>query len=57
VKSLPRKPDIVLSKYKTVIFVNGCFNARFDEIIILNQNYKGIESSFPKEHQPIMHIH
>jgi len=23
--SLPGKPDIVLSKYKTVIFVNGCF--------------------------------
>ena len=22
---LPGKPDIVLSKYKTVIFVNGCF--------------------------------
>ena len=25
VKSLPGKPDIVLKKYKTVIFVNGCF--------------------------------
>lgn len=25
VKSLPGKPDIVLSKYNTVIFVNGCF--------------------------------
>lgn len=25
VKQLPGKPDIVLSKYKTVIFVNGCF--------------------------------
>ena len=25
VKSLPGTPDIVLSKYKTVIFVNGCF--------------------------------
>ncbi len=24
-KDLPGKPDIVLSKYKTVIFVNGCF--------------------------------
>lgn len=24
-KNLPGKPDIVLSKYKTVIFVNGCF--------------------------------
>lgn len=25
VKSLPGKPDIVLTKYKTVIFVHGCF--------------------------------
>ena len=25
VKSLPGNPDIVLKKYKTVIFVNGCF--------------------------------
>ncbi|WP_289227139.1 very short patch repair endonuclease [Parabacteroides goldsteinii] len=25
VASLPGKPDIVLPKYKTVIFVNGCF--------------------------------
>lgn len=24
-KDLPGKPDIVLRKYKTVIFVNGCF--------------------------------
>ena len=25
VKKLPGKPDIVLSKYKAVVFVNGCF--------------------------------
>jgi DNA mismatch endonuclease (patch repair protein) len=25
VKDLPGKPDIVLSKYKTVIFIHGCF--------------------------------
>lgn len=25
VSSLPGKPDIVLTKYKTVVFVNGCF--------------------------------
>lgn len=25
VKSLPGKPDIVLPKYKTVVFINGCF--------------------------------
>ena len=24
-KSLPGSPDIVLSRYKTVVFVNGCF--------------------------------
>ena len=24
-KTLPGKPDIVLAKYKTIIFVNGCF--------------------------------
>lgn len=24
-KDLPGKPDIVLPKYKTVIFINGCF--------------------------------
>lgn len=24
-KTMPGKPDIVLSKYKTVIFINGCF--------------------------------
>jgi DNA mismatch endonuclease (patch repair protein) len=25
VKTLPGKPDLVLTKYKTVIFINGCF--------------------------------
>ncbi|HEY5569980.1 MAG TPA: very short patch repair endonuclease [Bacteroidales bacterium] len=25
VKKLPGKPDIVFAKYKTVIFINGCF--------------------------------
>lgn len=25
VKTLPGKPDVVLPKYKTVVFVNGCF--------------------------------
>ena len=41
---LPGKPDIVLAKYKTVIFVNGCFLARarrmsllcFGQITMLN---------------------
>ena len=30
VKSLPGKPDIVLPKYKTVIFIHGCFWHRHD---------------------------
>lgn len=30
VRKLPGCPDIVLSKYKTVIFVNGCFWHRHD---------------------------
>src|SRR5450759_2655423 len=30
-KKLPGKPDIVLTKYKTVIFVNGCFWHGHDE--------------------------
>lgn len=30
VKGLPGCPDIVLAKYKTVIFVNGCFWHKHD---------------------------
>lgn len=30
VRSLPGKPDIVLRKYNTVIFVNGCFWHKHD---------------------------
>lgn len=30
VRSLPGKPDIVIRKYKTVIFVNGCFWHKHD---------------------------
>lgn len=30
VKSLPGKPDIVLKKYNTVIFIHGCFWHRHD---------------------------
>ena len=30
VKDLPGRPDIVLPKYKTVIFVNGCFWHKHD---------------------------
>ncbi len=31
VKKLPGTPDIVLKKYKTVVFVNGCFWHKHDE--------------------------
>ena len=30
VRTLPGKPDIVLRKYKTIIFVNGCFWHKHD---------------------------
>lgn len=30
VKDLPGKPDIVLPKYKTAVFVNGCFWHKHD---------------------------
>ena len=34
VKNLPGKPDIVLPKYKTVIFVHGCYER--NNLIFLN---------------------
>lgn len=34
-KKLPGKPDIVLPKYKTVIFVNGCFGTNMMAVNIL----------------------
>jgi len=30
VRTLPGTPDIVLPKYKTVVFVNGCFWHKYD---------------------------
>lgn len=43
-KNLPGKPDIVLPKYKTVIFVHGCFwhnhrNCKLGKIPRNNQQY------------------
>jgi DNA mismatch endonuclease (patch repair protein) len=43
-KSLPGKPDIVLPKYKTVIFVHGCFwhghkNCKLQRMPKNNQRY------------------
>ena len=34
-KRLPGKPDIVLPKYRTVIFVNGCFGINMKVAAIL----------------------
>ncbi len=44
VKDLPGKPDIVLPKYKTVIFVHGCFwhgheGCKLNRIPNKNQDY------------------
>ena len=43
-KDLPGKPDIVLPKYKTVIFINGCFwhgheNCKYSKIPDSNQEF------------------
>lgn len=43
-KDLPGKPDIVLSKYRTVIFINGCFwhghkDCRYATIPETNQEF------------------
>ncbi len=43
-KDLPGKPDIVLSKYKTVIFINGCFwhghsNCKYATIPMANHDF------------------
>jgi DNA mismatch endonuclease (patch repair protein) len=44
VKDLPRRPDIVLPKYKCIIFVHGCFwhkhsNCKFAKIPESNNDY------------------
>ena len=36
VKTLPGKPDIVLPRYKTVIFVHGCFWHRYKTVIFVH---------------------
>lgn len=43
-KDLPGKPDIVLPKYKTVIFINGCFwhghsGCKFATIPVANHDF------------------
>ena len=43
---LPGKPDIVLRKYKTCIFVNGCFWHGHHTQFIMNNSQFIIESSY-----------
>lgn len=43
-KDLPGKPDIVLPKYKTVVFINGCFwhgheNCKYATIPVSNHEF------------------
>jgi len=44
VKKFPGKPDIVISKHKTIIFINGCFwhqhkNCKYSVLPKTNKNY------------------
>ncbi|WP_082411458.1 very short patch repair endonuclease [Methylogaea oryzae] len=46
VKELPGKPDIVLRKYRTIIFVHGCFwhqhpGCRYARVPASNESYWG----------------
>ena len=45
-KNLPGKPDVVLSKYNTVIFVHGCFWHRHEGCI---------DATFPKTRTEFWH--
>jgi DNA mismatch endonuclease (patch repair protein) len=50
-KDLPSKPDIVLSKYRTVIFVHGCFwhyHADCNEGLIPDTNSKFWQTKLSK---------
>ena len=55
VRTMPGKPDIVLKKYKTVVFVNGCFWHKHDcgrfVMPASNKEYweKKLKESFIKE--------
>jgi DNA mismatch endonuclease (patch repair protein) len=60
VKDLPGKPDIVLSKYKTLIFVHGCFwhgheNCEAAKLPTSNIDYwtKKVSSNITRDNQNI----
>ncbi|MDO5095340.1 MAG: very short patch repair endonuclease [Peptostreptococcaceae bacterium] len=55
-KSLPGKPDIYISKYKTAIFINGCFwhmheNCKYSSIPKNNHEFwkKKLESNVERD--------
>ena len=46
VKSVPGKPDIVMRRYRTAIFVNGCFwHGHFVELGMRNEELEVVENS------------
>jgi len=60
VKDLPGKPDIVLPRYKTIVFVNGCFwhgheNCEASKLPDSNVDYwiKKISSNIMRDSQNI----
>ena len=48
VPNLPGKPDIVLSKYNTVIFINGCFWHRHNCKLATTPVFRGLHHSCHK---------
>lgn len=61
VRQLPGKPDIVLKKYNTAIFVNGCFwhmhnNCKFFQMPATNHHYwyPKLQRNREKDKQAIM---
>ena len=54
VSKLPGKPDIVLPKYKTVIFINGCFwhgHEGCKHFVLPKSNVECWESKILRNHQ------
>jgi len=62
-KDLPGKPDIVLAKYKTIIFVNGCFwhyhkNCKEGKIPSTNSTYwkEKLQKNVEKDNKHIQEL-
>jgi DNA mismatch endonuclease (patch repair protein) len=63
VKNLPGKPDIVLPKYSTAIFVNGCFwhgheNCRYFKLPDTRTEWwkEKIEDTIKRDHKSILEL-